>query len=212
MSRRQRHPNTPLTTAADINYSNVNGLGTLTLVAGGSWADLGFTQNSGIFISSTIDPNSNGATFNASSSNPYYTIGSISGNVMTLTAALTVNGGTSAQATMNVTPVVINATPSLSTLKTGTTTTYASTQTVITPTIAGPLTNATVNFGNSGASGTITLTSGTWSNSYQIGDAIFISSPTDRTPTAPGRSAPPQSTPITRSPISAEQRSPSAKR
>ena len=44
---------------------------------------------------------------------------------------------------------------------------------------AGALTASTVNFGDNGNSGTITLTSGTWGSNYVVGGGIYVQSPTD---------------------------------
>ena len=72
-----------------VAFSNTgtspNKAGTITLTNGSSWSSLGFTVGSEIFVgSSTDDTNANGASFDASSGNPYYTIAAINGNVLTL--------------------------------------------------------------------------------------------------------------------------------
>ncbi len=173
------------TLAADIIYGNVNGLGTLTLAVGGSWASLGYAPGEGIYINSSTDPNSNGATFGANAANPYYTIGTIVGNVMTLTTSLTVDES----ATVNIAPVTINSqTPNQSTAgtTTQTTATFQSGSQATQVSFLGTATES-VAFGNTGTSpnkaGTITLTNGSsWSSlGFTVGSGIFVGSSTDDT-------------------------------
>ena len=139
--------------STQVIYGNVNGNGTLMLTDGQTWASLGYVIGEGIFFGSSSDPNANGTTFSATAQNAYYTIQAISGGVLTLTTALTVDN----QATVNLSPVVING--QNSTL-----------QPVATP--------STVTFGNVS---TITLAGGgSWTTlGYQVGGGIFVGSSTD---------------------------------
>jgi hypothetical protein len=110
----------------------------------------------GIFFGSSSDPNANGTTFSATAQNAYYTIQAISGGVLTLTTALTVNN----EATVSVSPVAINSQqPTQSALQ-------------------GVATPSTVTFSNAS---TITLAGGgSWTTlGYQVGQGIFVGSSTD---------------------------------
>ena len=166
------------TIAAAVIYGNVNSLGTLTLAAGGNWSDLGYVAGQGIYIGTASDPNSNGATFSATGANPYYTIQSVSGSVITLTTALKVND----QATVNIAPVAINSqNPNQSTassttsasvdFQSGPAATQVSFQNGITPTTVNV--DATAN--------TITLANGgSWTAlGYSAGEGIYVGSSTD---------------------------------
>ena len=60
----------------------------------------------------------------------------------------------------------------------GTLTAEAHATVEVAPVTAAPA-GAQVNFGNSGGSGTITLTGGSWSDAYQVGQGVFIGSASD---------------------------------
>ena len=146
---------TPASTS--VNFANVGGHGTVTLTAaaitaGASWN--GYSVGEGIFVGSATDPNANGASFNAGAPNAYYTISAINGSTITLTQQL---ASAETAATVKLAPVTIG-TASLVALR-----------------------SATVNFGNVGANGTITLTGGsTWAAlGYQVGQGIYVASASD---------------------------------
>ena len=70
-----------------VNFGNVANNGTITLVnpaPGVTWASLGYAIGGGVYIQSATDPNGNGAAFNLSASNAYYTIAAISDATITL--------------------------------------------------------------------------------------------------------------------------------
>ena len=103
-------PATPTPTHG-VNFGDVSNNGTITLTNGSTWTALGYKVGQGIFVGSSTtpaDPNSNGATFSASGTNPYYTIAAISIDGATLTLQwgqiLTPETG----ATVNLAPVAIN--------------------------------------------------------------------------------------------------------
>ncbi len=150
---------TGITTPTQVIYGNVSGKGTLTLTNSETWASLGYVVGQGIYINSSTDPNSNGATFNAGAANAFYTIASMSGGVLTLSTALTVD----AQTTVSISPVAINA------------------QNASNSTLQAVATAAQVSFGNAAGAGTITLTNGaSWAAlGYTVGQGIFVGSSTD---------------------------------
>ena len=89
-----------------VSFGNSSGAGTITMIDGESWAALGYAVGEGIFVGSSINVDANGATFNPTSSNPYYTIAAINGATLTLLAGQTLTPEISA--TVNFSPVAIN--------------------------------------------------------------------------------------------------------
>ena len=159
----------PVAIAATPSQSTLNAPNTITLSGGVS----GYSVGGGIFVGSSSDPNSNGGTFTGGN---YYTITAINGDVLTLSSSASLK----AQTTLNVAPVTVGTTPSLTSHNV---TTYSAVQTTVTSSLNGATpVAATVNFSNTtdGTEGLITLTSGTWNTSqYTVGDGIFVGSATD---------------------------------
>ena len=132
----------------NVSFGDVNGLGTITLTGGGSWAALGYAINEGVYVQGT-GVNGKGDTFTGGN---YYTITSVVGAVLTLNVGVTA----AASATVNLSPVTINTqTPAQSSL--------------------GTIPTA-VTFGNSGGAGTISLTNGgNWESlGYIVGEGIYV--------------------------------------
>ncbi len=92
-------------TVTEVNYNNYNNSGTITLTNGGNWT--GYSIGEGIYLGSASgDNNANGTNFNASSSNPYYTITAINGQTLTVTTQGPFTAETGA--TVDVAPVNID--------------------------------------------------------------------------------------------------------
>ena len=167
----------------EVTFGNAGGHGTITLTAaalaaGASWSS--YSVGEGIYVQGT-GANGNGATFNSSGPNAYYTIGAINGATITLNQSLTESGVTVGLAPVAVGTVGLAATP----------------------------VSTNVSFGNNASNlGTVTLTGGgSWTAlGYQDGQGIYIGSGSD--PTATGRhSIPMAPMRITRSVRSAAPRS-----
>ncbi len=148
--------------ATQVSFGNVANTGTITLTNGGSWAALGYSVGGGIYVQSATDPNGNGATFNAASSNPYYTIAAINGATITLKSGQVLT--TESNVILDLAPIVpatfLNTDPG---------------------TLGAAPAPTEVSFGNIGNDSTISLTNGgSWAAlGYSVGGVIYIQSATD---------------------------------
>ena len=136
---------------------------TMTLANGASWSSLNLDIQPGDLI--YIGGNSQNATQNGS----YLVVAAdgVNGSTITFTNSVVPESNES----VLVAPVVAN----LESIDAST---------------AGAIGGVTVNFGDAGNSGTITLTSGTWGSGYASGEGIFIQSATDQNANSAGAFSP----------------------
>ena len=175
-----------LVSFGNVNVGQPGEAGTITQVDGESWAALGYAVGEGIYVGSSTNSNTNGASFNPAGLNAYYTIAAIAGATLTLQSGQTLTAEISA--TLNLSPVTISGlNGSTSTLtgvssQTKTLTSIESTDpahggddVISGPWIAGSVTPTAVTFANSGNTNTITLASGTWATAgYKAGEGIYV--------------------------------------
>ena len=175
-----------LVSFSNINVGQASEAGTITQINDESWAALGYAVGEGIFVGSPTNSNTNGATFNPTGVNPYYTIAAISGATLTLKAGEVL--ATENLATVNLSPVAISGMNGSTSTSTGVSTqvksltsiestdpAHGGDDTISGAWAAGAAVATNVTFGNSGNAGTITLASGTWQAAgYGVGNGIYV--------------------------------------